>query len=112
MTKKVKKIRNDLFELDGKRIERGPRLMKATATKALLENSVTADHYQVGLRDAMGTPIALGEQMNYFDWKNPDNFTWHTYRWSAIDDHPEGGFWEATGNIENIDEARQWMETE
>jgi hypothetical protein len=62
------KREGNLIELDGRvRIEHGPTLVKATATKELLDNSVTAEHYQPGAFDALAKPIVLGEEMHYLD---------------------------------------------
>lgn len=68
----------DLVEIDGKfRIEKGPRTVVAVATKELLDNNVTAGHYQVGAPDALNKEIKLGEQMTYRDWKG--EFWYHVY---------------------------------
>lgn len=88
-----------LITLDGRvRIEPGPALKKATATKELLDNSITAPHYalerEVEVRgelltvpgiDAMGDPIALGKPIQYLDWVGHSMGTegatsWYVYR--------------------------------
>lgn len=53
---------------DRVRIEKGPPLLTATATEALLSNEATASHYEVGKLDALGKPIVLGEEFAYLDW--------------------------------------------
>lgn len=50
------------------RIESGPLRKTATATEELLDNAVTASHYQVDRADADGKPIQIGEDMTYLDW--------------------------------------------
>lgn len=71
------------------RIESGPVLRRAEATRELLDDAVTASHYTVprtataeeiadpavltvdGMAtafDALGQPIKLGEEMAYLDW--------------------------------------------
>jgi hypothetical protein len=76
----------NLITLDGRvRIEAGPTLNKATATKELLDNTVTAEHYQPEAFDAMGKPIVLGEEMHYLDWVGHTQGTegstsWYVYR--------------------------------
>lgn len=65
------------------RIEAGPKLVTATATEELLHNDRTADHYQVGLRDAKGIPIKLGKEMSYLEWgggKTEPNITYYIYK--------------------------------
>lgn len=58
-----------LIEIDGKvRIEPGPVLLQAKATEELLDNAVTAEHYQPGAFDALSKPIELGKTMSYLDW--------------------------------------------
>jgi hypothetical protein len=49
-------------------IERGPERKREIATKELLSNLRTADHYQVGRLDARGQPIVLGREMEYLDY--------------------------------------------
>lgn len=79
---------------DTVRIEPGPVLKRAEATKELLSNDVTADHYvgprkatqdeiadpnvltigdQVFRVDAEGKPIQLGEEIAYLDWLGHHN---------------------------------------
>jgi hypothetical protein len=63
--------RGDLTEIDGKvRIEPGPVRRQAIATAELLADTVTAAHYKVGGRDALGKPIKLGAPMDYIDWRS------------------------------------------
>lgn len=53
---------------DDVRIEQGPMLKRGVATKELLSNDKTADHYQLGGPDAFGKPIVEGSQFDYLDW--------------------------------------------
>lgn len=58
-------------EFEGKiRVEECPRTYTKVATEELLSDAVTAHHYQVGLPDAMGKKIVLGEEMTYHDWQS------------------------------------------
>lgn len=50
------------------RVEPGPARLKAVASPDLLDNAHTAQHYQVGLRDAGGRVIREGEEFDYLDW--------------------------------------------
>jgi hypothetical protein len=69
----VKKIGDTITEFDGKaRIEIGPLRKQAVASKELLSDEVTAAHYKVGGRDALGKPIELGKPMDYIDWKSQE----------------------------------------
>lgn len=54
------------------RIDAGPRRRVEIATEVLLDNAVTAGHYQVGSLDSLGQPIELGKPMNFIDWKGSD----------------------------------------
>lgn len=63
---------------DSIRIEAGPARKRAVATKELLDDAVTATHYKVGLPDAMGKPIVLGEEFDYVDWR-ADALAWNVY---------------------------------
>lgn len=50
------------------RIEDGPPRKTAIATAEILDNKITAKHYQKGRIDAMGKPILLGEEMTFLDY--------------------------------------------
>ena len=50
------------------RIEDGPPRKKTIATAEVLDNRITAKHYQIGKFDAMGKNIVLGEEMTYLDY--------------------------------------------
>ncbi len=50
------------------RIEDGPARRKTIATAEVLDNRITAKHYQEGKSDAMGKKIVLGEDMTYLDY--------------------------------------------
>jgi hypothetical protein len=66
----IKYLGDNIIEIDGKvRIEVGPARIKAIATKEILDDKVTAAHYAVGLPDALGKPIKIGEEFTYIDWK-------------------------------------------
>lgn len=65
----IVKVSETATEIDGKvRIDTGPRRKQAVATEEILGDEVTATHYKVGGRDALGKVIALGEEMTYLDW--------------------------------------------
>lgn len=68
---KIEKISGTITEVEGKvRIEPGPLRKQAIATAELLSDEVTASHYKVGGRDALGKEIKLGAPMDYIDWRN------------------------------------------
>ena len=50
------------------RIEDGPPRKKTIATAEVLDDKITAKHYQKGKLDAMGKPIILGQEMTYLDY--------------------------------------------
>ncbi len=50
------------------RIEDGPPRKKTIATAEVLDDKITAKHYQKGRSDAMGKPIVIGEEMTYLDY--------------------------------------------
>jgi hypothetical protein len=66
----IKRSESGMIELNGKvRIERSPPRRQEIATEALLSDEVTASHYAVGLPDALGKIIALGEPFDFIDFK-------------------------------------------
>lgn len=72
------RINEDLVEIGGKvRVERGPARKTAKATEALLADTATATHYQVGQRDADGAMIEAGKPMTYIDWLGAKG--WYVY---------------------------------
>jgi len=63
------------------RIEDHPPRKRAKATEELLDNRVTAKHYQVGAPDSMGMKIELGKQMDYIDWRcDPEDHDFSVYQ--------------------------------
>jgi hypothetical protein len=64
------------------RVENGPARKTAVASKALLEDAVTAHHYAVGQKDAMGKVIVLGEPMTYLDYLG--TWVWYVYQLEAV----------------------------
>lgn len=86
-------VRNDdgnLIEIDGKvRVEAGPRRRREIATQELLSDVVTAAHYQVGKPDALGKIIALGEPMDFIDWRSPER-TFYVYQLEEVTDEVDG----------------------
>lgn len=59
-------------EVDGKQVwavELGPQIVRKKMTVEVLDNDVTAMHYQPGLRDAVGNVIKVGEVSTIVDWK-------------------------------------------
>lgn len=72
------RLSDTLIDLGGRvRIERGPKLKEAKATEQLLSNTVTAEHYQLGARDAKGRVIERDKPMSYLDWIGEQ--TWYIY---------------------------------
>lgn len=65
------------------RVEDGPARRTAVATKELLDDAVTANHYQVGEKDAMGKVIALGEPMTYLDYRG--EWVWYIYKFDEAE---------------------------
>jgi hypothetical protein len=63
------------------RVEAGAARKTAIATEELLSNAATAARYQVGAKDALGKPIALGEPMTYLDDLAPA--VWYVYQADA-----------------------------
>lgn len=90
------RVHEDMVEIshgDAKwRIERGPKKKVAAATEELLSDAVTATHYHVGGKDAVGKKIVLGEEMTYLDWLGERN--WKVFRLHA-DQGPNA--WEPIG---------------
>jgi hypothetical protein len=60
------------------RVENGPARKMAIATKELLDDKVTAGHYQEGKYDALGERIWLGKAMTYLDYYGP--WVWYIYK--------------------------------
>jgi hypothetical protein len=88
----IKYIGDNIIEIDGKvRIEVGPARFKAIATKELLDDKVTAAHYQVGLPDALGKPIELGKEFTYIDWKGLSAPVHYIYALEAVDETDDKG---------------------
>jgi len=70
------------------RVECGPVRRATIATAEALDDRVTARHYQVGKRDALGKPIAIGEPMTYLDYRGP--WGWHVYQMQPVQLDAEG----------------------
>lgn len=67
--------KGDRIEIgDTVRVESGPALRRRKATDEALSNDATADHYQVGLSDALGKPIEAGAMFTYLDYYGPRVF--------------------------------------
>ena len=64
------------------RVENGPARKVAVATAELMDDKVTASHYQVGAFDAMGKRIVLGESMTYLDYRG--ELVWYIYQLSDV----------------------------
>lgn len=77
----VSQVNEDLFDIEnGKyRIEKSVITRTDVATKELLDNAVTASHYVVGGRDAIGNIIVLGQEMTYHDWFSNQR-EWRVYK--------------------------------
>lgn len=50
-------------------VELGPMLVKKKMTTEVLDNNVTASHYQQGKPDALGVPINVDQVSTIVDWK-------------------------------------------
>lgn len=76
----IVKLNDNLTEINKiVRVEIGPLRKKATATKELLDNLVTASHYKEGAIDALGKTIVLDKVINYIDWKSNER-CWYLYQ--------------------------------
>lgn len=95
------------------RIEDAPPRKQAVATKELLDNAVTAKHYQGPRKatkeeiddpnvmtkgterffpDSFGKPIELGKPMDYIDWKcAPEARVWNVYQLQTFDEKDKDG---------------------
>lgn len=60
------------------RVECGPVRRATIATEEVLDDRMTARHYQEARPDAMGKPIEIGEPMTYLDYRGP--WGWHVYQ--------------------------------
>jgi len=60
------------------RIENGPARATGIATEELLDDKVTAGHYQVGEFDAVGKRIQLKKPMTYMDYYG--GWVWYVYK--------------------------------
>lgn len=97
------------------RVEDGPVRKRATATKELLDDTVTAKHYRVGSKDSLGKIIKLGQDMDYIDWKSRER-VWNVYQETeleeAISPKLEGDLLEkARSKAPMTDEEKQILET-
>ena len=80
------------------RVEYGPSLKEGIATTELLHDANTEKHYQVGMRDARGKVIRLGEPMTYLDYKN--KWGWYFFR-----KDPKSGVWREKGCADSREDA-------
>lgn len=88
-------------------IERGPRLVSATATAEILHDDATASHYAVGKPDALGKTIKLGEAFSYLDYggqKADGDHVFYVYEKVDLTDEDR-----ARPGAETTDEFR-WIE--
>jgi hypothetical protein len=107
-----KKLSPTLTEIDGAvRVESGPVRKHAIATTDLLSDAVTAAHYKVGGRDALGKPIKIGEPMDYIDWLSSDR-AWYVYQnvgtrsvAMKVGDPKQVIDWELKGSFDNEPDA-------
>lgn len=77
-----------VFGDDEIRVERGAKLKTGKATKELLSNDATAEHYQLGGPDAYGYPIREGEDFEYLDFggaKAEGDFHYYVYAKYPVD---------------------------
>lgn len=84
------------------RVENGPARKTAVATRELLDDRMTATHYQEGAVDAMGKRIVLGEPMTYLDYRG--EWVWYVYQLKDDETAPEGKRWMPAG-VEKTQEA-------
>jgi hypothetical protein len=77
------------------RVENGPARKTTIATKELLDDVVTKSHYAVGLKDAMGKVIVIGEPMTYLDYFG--EWVWYIYQLREDETHSDGVRWLPAG---------------
>jgi hypothetical protein len=113
MAVKLRQVHEDLHELGPNvRIERGPELKSAVANEETTSDAVTAGHYHLPKRvalggnvlelvanDALGKPIRRGQTFHYLDHLKPRNEQgWYVYRRETenprqvVAEHDERGF--------------------
>jgi hypothetical protein len=96
-------MKRELIEIGSTiRVENGPARKTAVATPELLDDKMTASHYQVGAFDAMGKRIVLGESMTYLDYRG--KWVWYIYQLKDDETAPEGKRWMPAG-VEETQEA-------
>jgi hypothetical protein len=82
-------MKRELIEIGSTiRVENGPARKTAVATKELLDDKMTASHYQVGAFDAMGKRIVLGERMTYLDYRG--ELVWYIYQEGEVGINAKG----------------------
>jgi hypothetical protein len=82
-------MKRELIEIGSTiRVENGPARKTAVATKELLDDKVTAHHYQEGQFDALGKRIKLGEAMTYLDYFG--ELAWYIYKLGEVGINAQG----------------------
>jgi hypothetical protein len=82
-------MKSEMIEIGSTiRVENGPARKTGIATRELLDDKVTASHYQVGAFDAMGKRIVLGEPMTYLDYLV--EAVWYLYQLGQMGIDAEG----------------------
>jgi len=83
-----KRSGENLVEVAGRvRVEKGPRRRQEIATAEILDDKITAGHYQEGKPDAAGKTIKLGESMDFIDWRGRKaSPCWYVYVLKGIDE--------------------------
>lgn len=103
----IVKINDRMFEVDGKvRIEQGPALRSAIATKEMLANDRTAPRYFVGGYDRDGKVIVEGESFRYLDYLAPHG--WYVSKLTTRKNEKTGEtepFWEDAGYFDAYPQA-------
>lgn len=134
MPGKIEQVHENLFNVGANvRIERGPRLIRAKATRELLSDESTAVHYHlprsyraddgsvvtVTARDAEGNLIREGREVALLHWNEPtDMRPWYVYRLEVEQPrevprgHDDAGNPERdkNGNIVMIRDPNHWVE--
>jgi hypothetical protein len=68
------------------RVDRGPPVRQAKATKELFASGQLAGHYARGRMDALGAEIVEGQKFTYIDWKAPpEDHVFSVYQLRDVD---------------------------
>lgn len=134
MPGQVEQVNENLFNVgENVRVERGPRMIRARATKELLSDANTAAHYhlprvvttpdggrvRIVARDALSQPIEEGREVNLLHWNEPtDQRPWYVYKLNAknprtiVAEHDSAGNAkkDKNGEVVTVPDPNHWEE--